>query len=60
METGQSFTIRAFSDGTYRTVLVKGPPLSWSKRSALVENMQYWEVNPDSGPSAPIRERVCK
>jgi len=60
MTHNRTFTIRAFPNGTYRTRLVEGPPLTASERSTLIENMRNWENHPDPGPSQSLQSRVCQ
>jgi RHS repeat-associated protein len=59
MTPTRSFTIRAFPNGTFRTRLTEGPPLTAAERAELITNMQHWENKPDPGPSVPIATRVC-
>jgi RHS repeat-associated protein len=58
MTSNNTFTIEAFSNGTYR-VSVSGSPLSDSQKSDLIQNMRNWE-NPAANASGNSnKQKYC-
>jgi RHS repeat-associated protein len=60
----RSFTIRQFSNGTFRVHQRSGMPMSAAERSALRSFMQGWErparSSGGSGGGRSLRSRVCR
>ncbi|NJS13642.1 MAG: RHS repeat-associated core domain-containing protein [Sphingopyxis sp.] len=55
----RAFGIDRASNGTYRTRILSGGPLSASERSDLIGNMQNWESGNSSDKSKTLVQRFC-
>lgn len=55
----RAYAIDRASNGTYRTRILSGGPLSGSERVELVDNMQNWESGNSSDSSKTPQQRFC-
>jgi RHS repeat-associated protein len=56
----RAYGIDRASNGTYRTRILSGGPLSGSERDELVGNMQNWESGNSSDSSRTAQQRFCQ
>ena len=56
----RAFLIESFSNHTYRTTVIFGPPLDATDRTNLISFMRNWESpHPASGPHVSNQQRWC-
>jgi RHS repeat-associated protein len=56
----RAYAIDRAGNGTYRTRILSGGPLSDSESAELVRNMQNWESGNSSASSRTLQQRFCQ